>query len=1649
MKHFLKPLLLFFSFYLQWGTNMLFAEGTKQLRPQEADKGSIQLQAQNGSGSTFAYSGNTLAYQRLNIRICNVGEVVYLGFAQKNNLTLRVFAPDGTLALGPVTLTAGVQGVINTYQQAVAGPAALPSVGAAGYDALSFVPTMTGDYYIEFVNSTPTTNNSSIIDLMDVTVTDATGIIKNGRLWSSAWLLNTTAGGEAFNGEMYVYTDDKITTLVNFNGIQPFEFVISANGTGTGATGNTANDRKSVKGNKTLPNFKIFLNEPDTLCFETGFIGEVLGEPSITGCPGNYCINVNVTAPGNMIFTIEGNNVAGFQPNTKDRIIQSVLKVGINCIQWDGLDGLGAIVGKNTPVSLSIQYINGLTNLPMYDVENHPNGYRVSYVRPKPTTLGTDVTLFWDDSNITGSGSGTIKPGETLVNAIVGCDYTPAKKGCHGWTNRGDQNICVSSACSETINTWWYIKESSKSLVYNFVEKKIDANITTPGSGSANDTSVCASTKEIILKGGLIGDSTSKWTKVPGKSFGTFEKPDSLRTKYTFSSADANLSQLVLVLSTANPNCPNIHDTIKINLEPLPKLTMPAPFQICSNNTTINTSASILNVGGIAWTSGDGKFLDSLKTAIQYTPSQKEIDSSYVKFFATTLPKAGQLCPMIKDSVKISVYLPATLQVPADTIVCQPSTSINLTLKANSINSDSVVWRSNGVIPVPKKGLTSSFALTNGNAFSVFLTAYKKGCNPIKDTVTVKFEAQPVITASQTDTCSPDLRVKLSGTSSLGSVKGTATWTSSGTGQFLVNKDTLTNAYIPSKLDSTAGQVSLKLSSKGQVFCPAKDTSFVYKIVPLPKASAGIDTLVCVGSSISRKTLANANWTYEWRTSASGSIVNSSPIFTFVASQDTSTFLVVKNSRLCVATDNSVVSIEQKPTISATPTFTCLPNLQVDLVGTASVTGSGIWSSSGNGNFGSSTTVLSPNMYIPSELDSTKGDVTLKLTSVGQTVCPAKDTSFLWKIIPLPKASAGIDTAVCVGSGISKKTIANADWTYEWRTSASGSVVNTNPIFTFVANQDSNTFLTVRNSRLCVATDNSIVSVEQKPSISATPTFTCLPNLQVDLVGTASVTGAGIWSSSGNGNFGSNATVLSPNSYIPSKQDSAKGEVTLKLTSVGQVVCTAAETTFLYKIIPLPKASAGNDNLVCINSSINLTSAQNTDWKYEWKSIKSGTILSATNKLSFAANLDTNRVYLKVLNSRNCEVSDSSFIATITPPTITLQPDFCLYSAQNILATVTNAPAAGVYDWKLNNNSLGISNTSLPISVAGNYSYHFNFNNGCKSGDTLQAFEPPKLIIADTSACLNGKTTLIANLIPNANYFWGTPAVNNGTNKFEITLTAPIPNFKVLVVDQNNCQASDDVRLDISPSPIFSLTGLDLCNGESKKLTATLDPLSNSPLSHLWTRNGITIPTTKWEELDYNQGGNYALTLGIKGCFETNTKVISVKPNPKITMPLVYKHCFETDPPLSLNAEVFKKYTWLSDGNVLDTTQNIKVAPEKDTDYFLKVENSFGCKDSTKLLVRKVCAPRVFVPNVITPESDDINAKLKIFGANYTNFEISIFNRWGEVIFNSKDPNDAWTGEYLNDKMPIGNYQWQVKYEGDTEEYKGPYKKTGDVAIIR
>lgn len=145
-----------------------------------------------------------------------------------------------------------------------------------------------------------------------------------------------------------------------------------------------------------------------------------------------------------------------------------------------------------------------------------------------------------------------------------------------------------------------------------------------------------------------------------------------------------------------------------------------------------------------------------------------------------------------------------------------------------------------------------------------------------------------------------------------------------------------------------------------------------------------------------------------------------------------------------------------------------------------------------------------------------------------------------------------------------------------------------------------------------------------------------------------------------------------------------------------------------------------------------------------------------------------------------------------------------------------------------------------------------------------------------------------------------------------------------------------------------------------------------------------------------------------------------------------------------LDAGAGYKYKW-SPTN--DTLQRIIVTSPGT--FTVVVTNVQNCSTQSSVTIREVCPPRVFVSNSFTPNGDGINDSYTIYGEHIGSFQMLIFNRWGEIIFETKDKNLPWDGIYKGEPMPIGVYPWLITYTGDSQEYYGPYRMNGSVTVVR
>ena len=403
----------------------------------------MQIWDNNDINRAFA-TYNCDPIYRLNIRV-NSGEMIHFGYSTDiQDVYFKLRAPNGTVVMGPTLVNSSSAGWISSCAKAIKGPSSL--VGG-GYSPLMHSATQTGDYYIEFaVQNNANTIQKRIITNFDVTV--SSGItIKKGRLWSKAWDLQLNSFSNPLLASMYVYSKDSVVTKLNFNGIQPHGFVISCNSFGSTNVGSLLDRRKSDYRQNILnnggipgvPEYPIFLNNPDLIHFPTGSVGAIDSFNLASCTNGSNCITVYANKAGQVEVNLTF-------PNSPGRTFLEDVNLGSNCILWDGLDGNGLPLNVNDTVNVSLKYTTGMTHLPLLDVENHLNGYTVELVRPTTKPNGSALpnpAIFWDDSYLT-------DPANSLdgVTNTLGC----LGGNCHKWQNRG-----TSNTNPEVINTWWYV----------------------------------------------------------------------------------------------------------------------------------------------------------------------------------------------------------------------------------------------------------------------------------------------------------------------------------------------------------------------------------------------------------------------------------------------------------------------------------------------------------------------------------------------------------------------------------------------------------------------------------------------------------------------------------------------------------------------------------------------------------------------------------------------------------------------------------------------------------------------------------------------------------------------------------------------------------------------------------------------------------------------------------------------------------------------------------------------------------------------------------------------------------------------------------------------------------------------------------------
>ncbi len=468
----------------------------------------------------------------------------------------------------------------------------------------------------------------------------------------------------------------------------------------------------------------------------------------------------------------------------------------------------------------------------------------------------------------------------------------------------------------------------------------------------------------------------------------------------------------------------------------------------------------------------------------------------------------------------------------------------------------------------------------------------------------------------------------------------------------------------------------------------------------------------------------------------------------------------------------------------------------------------------------------------------------------------------------------------------------------------------------------------------------------------------------------------------------------------------------------------------------------GNDGSILLNI-IGLTGP----YSIEWYSPLSGSA-------AYQTALTAGSYIAKVTDATGCYiVYDTISLEQLPGPGLDnaqIVQESCSAGNGEIQLNTTGANLPFSYVW----NSTTANTAHLTGLDDGHYSVTVTDQLGCSDSASFDIvdFPGPVLMIDDTIDDLCSEYTgqiLVSTMggtepisyIWNAEPSWSTEDLS-GLSAGTFTLVAS---------DANGCTATVAASISNTPPPEVSFVEVNDETCHKSNGTATL--LINGghpPYQYSWDE----LPGFTGLTADMLCEGVYHVTVSDSVCIVSESVEIhnipgplaAFNPYPEVTT-LEFPRIVFCD--LSVGATY---WNWDFGDSTCSTLSN-PYHEYSDTGTFrvrLTIHDDEGCMDSVSHKVLVLEPFTLFIPNAFTPNGDGLNDYFQLRGNNICDFEIFIYNRWGEQIFHSLSIDEVWDGTKNGQASPAGVYSWVLWYRDDYRLFQADRKiRTGHLTLFR
>jgi hypothetical protein len=284
--------------------------------------------------------------------------------------------------------------------------------------------------------------------------------------------------------------------------------------------------------------------------------------------------------------------------------------------------------------------------------------------------------------------------------------------------------------------------------------------------------------------------------------------------------------------------------------------------------------------------------------------------------------------------------------------------------------------------------------------------------------------------------------------------------------------------------------------------------------------------------------------------------------------------------------------------------------------------------------------------------------------------------------------------------------------------------------------------------------------------------------------------------------------------------------------------------------------------------------------------------------------------------------------------------------------------------------------------------------------------------------------------------------------------------YTVTVRDQaSSCEAVASADLEVySPLSVTLTLSQQPCDNDNPvALKTILDPVQQ--VTYSWYHNDQLLPGETLDSLYTTEEGNFRVNVTTGHCDATDEISITRAPASGRFLDPNYTIC--PQPPVDevVTVTIPDEYVFYKVWLLKTAEEIFEVSPrvfelEREGTYLFRMQNVYGCWTDDSTYVKEQCIPTIYAPNAFSPSASlPENRTFRIFPTFVDQFEIFIYNRWGELVFHSDDldfmENEGWDGKKNGKLLEQGTYAYIMRFSGSIAGEMGVIEQSGGIMLLR